>query len=143
MKKSLFSVNVSLGFLLLLSLGFLGIQALEIAGLRAQTAAVPLKPTSTISWDEDTLSITYEIRLVNHDDVPDTTNIIGLVDDYSPPDANAPTLPAANLIGAANNGSDYKVFVRGQNSYGAGPWSEGLLVTVDLTPSQIQNVTAD
>lgn len=128
-----------LSFLVILTLAF----GFAAGLVFAQTTPVTLRPTNTIQWDKDSLSITYEIRLVNHDDVAETTNIIGLVDDYTPPDADNPTLPAANLIGAANNGSDYKIFVRGQNSYGAGPWSDPLLVTVDLTPAQIQNVTTD
>jgi hypothetical protein len=92
-----------------------------------------LNLSNTIAWNPVSGAVDYEVILINHDDVPTTTNIIGQL-----LSGGATAVGANALIGGAIDGQGYGVYVRAVDAQGrAGDWSDGLIVTVKLAPAKV------
>lgn len=94
--------------------------------------------SSFFSWSPVFGAVSYVLRMVNHDDSLDSTNVIG---QFSTSDVSA---PAANVIGAGVDGQNYKFGVRAVNVQGAaGPWSDPITATIRLGPGKVEGFGID
>lgn len=92
--------------------------------------------SSTISWTPVSQAADYEVLLVLNGAGPNTGVAVGLATTTSA------SLAASALIGAAQDGVAYELYVRARSSSGAaGAWSDVVNVTVKLSPGQVTGVT--
>lgn len=95
----------------------------------------------TLVWTKsaDPTTTSYDVSMVLSGGTPGVAEV-GALDDFVPSDLDNPSALASQFALAGSSGTVYEIFVRANNSSGAGPWSDAYLVTLRLTPPKVTDV---